>query len=103
MSSTTLPLHHANQPKRFHYRFSQLLNVPKRVFFPVDAGVGTTRSFKITPKFDLKLEDMLNAKYLPPLGLKEFEEYLLFVEHSAENLYFFMWLRKYEGPSVFVR
>lgn len=55
------------------------------------------RSFGITPKYDIKLEDVLQAKHLPPLGLKEFEEYLLYVEHSAENLYFWMWLSKYEG------
>ena len=40
----------------------------------------------ITPTFDVKLEDVLQRKHLPPLGLKDFEEWLLFVEGCAENL-----------------
>lgn len=40
----------------------------------------------ITPSFEVKLEDVLKRKHLPPLGLKDFEEWLLFVEGSAENL-----------------
>ncbi|KZV81331.1 hypothetical protein EXIGLDRAFT_779856 [Exidia glandulosa HHB12029] len=94
MPNTVLPSY--TRPSKFTYRLGQLKHFPKRLVCPCDAGVGTVRSFKITPKFDVKLDDVLNARHLPPLGLKEFEEYLLFVEHSAENLYFWFWLKKYE-------
>lgn len=84
MSDIVLPAY--TRPSKFTYRLRQLKRFPKRLLCPCDAGVGTVRSLRITPKFDVRLEDVLNAKHLPPLGLKEFEEYLLFVEHSAENL-----------------
>lgn len=38
---------------------------------------------------------MLNRKHLPPLGLKDFEEWLLFVEKAPETLYFVLWLKDY--------
>jgi len=41
------------------------------------------------------LDDVLNRKHLPPLGLKDFEEWLLFVEGCPENLYFILWLKEY--------
>jgi hypothetical protein len=34
---------------------------------------------------------------LPRSGLKDFEEWLLFVEQNAENLYFILWLREYNA------
>lgn len=40
----------------------------------------------VTPLFKVRLEDVLERKHLPPLGLKDFEEWLLFVELSPENL-----------------
>ncbi|PSR83895.1 hypothetical protein PHLCEN_2v5604 [Hermanssonia centrifuga] len=49
----------------------------------------------IQPTFDVKLKDILERRHLPPLGLKDFEEWLLFVEGTAENLYFILWLREY--------
>lgn len=36
--------------------------------------------------FQVKLEDVLACRHLPPLTLKEFEEYLNYVEHAPENL-----------------
>ena len=56
----------------------------------------------VVPLYDVRLDDVLNRKHLPPLGLKDFEvspflsarptalifvqEWLLFVELSPENL-----------------
>jgi hypothetical protein len=57
----------------------------------------------VTPVYNVQLEDILNRKHLPPLGtpfalllsgcklilptgLKDFEEWLVYVEHSPENL-----------------
>ncbi|KAG8680325.1 hypothetical protein FRC08_016383 [Ceratobasidium sp. 394] len=34
-----------------------------------------------------------DSRHLPPLSRNNFEEYLLFVERSPENLYFIQWLR----------
>ncbi|KDN45506.1 hypothetical protein RSAG8_04830, partial [Rhizoctonia solani AG-8 WAC10335] len=53
------------------------------------------RSCKLVPIFRVALEDILDGKHLPPLSLKDFEEYLLFEERSAENLHFILWLREY--------
>ena len=49
----------------------------------------------MTPFLDVRLEDVLERKHLPPLGLKDFEEYLLYAEQSPENLYFLLWLKEY--------
>lgn len=48
---------------------------------------GWSVNFKIQPEYEVRLEDVLERKHLPPLGLKDFEEWLLFVEGTAENLY----------------
>ncbi|KAL8290211.1 hypothetical protein RQP46_003150 [Phenoliferia psychrophenolica] len=37
---------------------------------------------------DVKIQDLIDGKHLPPLTLKELEDYLCFVELAAENLYF---------------
>jgi hypothetical protein len=68
----------------------------------------------VTPAFKIHLEDVLNRQHLPPLGLKDFEEWLLYVEQCPENLsvsftiilqpftdhlisprYFILWLKDY--------
>jgi hypothetical protein len=70
----------------------------------------------VTAVVDVKLDDVLDRKHLPPLGsptpvvfpcrqdtdtsrsgLKDFEEWLLFVEQNAENLYFVLWLKEYNA------
>jgi len=53
------------------------------------------RSCGVIPAYNIQLEDVLNRKHLPPLGLKDFEEWLLYVEQCAENLYFILWLKEY--------
>ncbi|KAF8314548.1 hypothetical protein DL93DRAFT_1086123 [Clavulina sp. PMI_390] len=57
--------------------------------------LATVGSLSLRPSYEVKIEEMLDAKYLPPLGLRDFEGWLLFKEHSAENLYFIQWLRDY--------
>lgn len=46
-------------------------------------------TLKIQPEYDVNLADVLDRKHLPPLGLKDLEEWLLFVEGTPENLYVF--------------
>ncbi|KAG1822487.1 uncharacterized protein BJ212DRAFT_1263645, partial [Suillus subaureus] len=58
-------------------------------------SVGKVRSCGVTPFLEVHLDDVLERKHLPPLGLKDFEEYLLYVEQSPENLYFLLWLKEY--------
>lgn len=41
------------------------------------------------------LEDILAGRHLSPYTLGEFEEHLVHVQHSAENLYFYFWLSDY--------
>ncbi|KAI0269813.1 hypothetical protein BC834DRAFT_819785 [Gloeopeniophorella convolvens] len=82
------------QPRTFRLTINALLSLPGRLCNPPPA-VGKVRSCKVTPMFKVKLDDVLNRKHLPPLGLKDFEEWLLFVEGCPENLYFILWLKEY--------
>ncbi|KAL5482561.1 hypothetical protein ACEPAI_9155 [Sanghuangporus weigelae] len=82
------------QPRLSRFTIRGLLSLPKRLCSP-PAAVGKVRSFGLTPIFDVRLEDVLDRKHLPPLSLKDFEEWLLYVEQSVENLYFILWLREY--------
>ncbi|KAJ1304898.1 hypothetical protein OPQ81_006032 [Rhizoctonia solani] len=76
--------------------FTSLRALPRRIISPPAVeGQRARRSCKIVPIFRVALEDILDGKHLPPLSLKDFEEYLLFEERSAENLYFILWLREY--------
>ncbi|OBZ71266.1 hypothetical protein A0H81_08359 [Grifola frondosa] len=71
-----------------------LLSLPYRLTHP-PPPTGKLTSWGVTPHFDISLDDIVNRKHLPPLGLKDFEEWLLFVERAPENLYFILWLRDY--------
>ncbi|KAG2097393.1 hypothetical protein BD769DRAFT_246753 [Suillus cothurnatus] len=70
------------------------LTFPHRICNP-PPSVGKVRSCGVTPFLEVHLDDVLERKHLPPLGLKDFEEYLLYVEQSPENLYFLLWLKEY--------
>ncbi|QRV75266.1 transmembrane protein [Ceratobasidium sp. AG-Ba] len=87
----------ASRPEHYPYSFKSLLDVPRRLFHPPPSQVkiGRVRSFLLTPLFEVKLTDVLEGQHLPPLSRKDFEEYLLFVEHSPENFYFLQWLHDY--------
>ncbi|KAI5119203.1 hypothetical protein M0805_004458 [Coniferiporia weirii] len=82
------------QPRLSRLSLRGFLTLPRRLCAPPHA-VGKVRSFGLTPIFDVTLEDVLDRKHLPPLSLKDFEEWLLFVEQCPENLYFVLWLREY--------
>ncbi|KAG8214896.1 hypothetical protein J3R82DRAFT_10068 [Butyriboletus roseoflavus] len=71
-----------------------LLSLPYRLCNPPPA-VGKVRSCSFTPVLNVRLEDVLARRHLPPIGLKDLEEYLLYVEHAPENLYFILWLKDY--------
>ncbi|KAJ3788345.1 hypothetical protein GGU10DRAFT_432440 [Lentinula aff. detonsa] len=94
MSSQRRVLPQQSQPRTFKPSLKSLLLLPFRICNPPPA-VGKVRSCGVTPVFNVRLEDILDRKHLPPLGLKDFEEWLLYVELSPENLYFILWLREY--------
>ncbi|EAU83942.1 hypothetical protein CC1G_09824 [Coprinopsis cinerea okayama7 len=96
--STSLPPRPARipttRPRTYEVTIKSILTFPWRLCNPPPA-VGKVRSCGVTPLFKVKLEDVLDRNHLPPLGLKDFEEWLLYVETSPENLYFTLWLREY--------
>ncbi|THV05296.1 hypothetical protein K435DRAFT_790394 [Dendrothele bispora CBS 962.96] len=97
MPSSSQPhksLQKQSQPRTYRLSIRSLLALPFRICNPPPA-VGKVRSCSVTPVFNVRLEDVLDRRHLPPLGLKDFEEWLLYVELSPENLYFTLWLREY--------
>ncbi|KAG6841979.1 hypothetical protein C0991_004470 [Blastosporella zonata] len=82
------------QPTTYRTSLRALLFLPFRLCNPPPA-VGKVRSCGVTPLIKIRLEDILDRKHLPPLGLKDFEEWLLYVENCPENLYFILWLKEY--------
>ncbi|KAJ7595104.1 hypothetical protein C8J56DRAFT_457126 [Mycena floridula] len=84
----------SSQPRTYRLSFRSILSLPFRICNPPPA-VGKVRSCGVTPIYNVSLEDILERKHLPPLGLKDFEEWLLYVELSPENLYFILWLKEY--------
>ncbi|KAJ7640548.1 hypothetical protein B0H17DRAFT_1216599 [Mycena rosella] len=82
------------QPRAVQLSFKSILSLPFRLCNPPPA-VAKVRSCGVTPVLQVNLEDVLERKHLPPLGLKDFEEWLLYCEDSVENLYFILWLKEY--------
>ncbi|KAG9099939.1 hypothetical protein FS749_016703 [Ceratobasidium sp. UAMH 11750] len=83
------------RPEKLPWAFVTFLKFPARVFNP--PKVPEVKGWSIVPTLHVTLEDMLKQKHLPPLSLKDFEEYLLFEEFGAENLYFILWLQDYSS------
>ena len=100
---SALPAPVQSQPKTTRLRLKALVSLPvrlphpsahrrlticaqTRLFNPPPAR-GQLSTFGVIPRFEIGLDDILDRKHLPPLGLKDFEEWLLFVEQNAENLY----------------
>lgn len=93
----------SSPPPRFPYLFRNILDFPRRVVHPPSTSVprvGNVRSFKLTPCYRVSLQDVLHGRHLPPLGRKEFEDFLYFKEYSVENLYFYFWLEQYQAQWV---
>ncbi|KAF7365281.1 hypothetical protein MVEN_00399900 [Mycena venus] len=84
----------STQPKEAQLTFKSILSLPFRLCNPPPA-VAKVRSCGVTPVFQVQLDDILERKHLPPLGLKDFEEWLLYCEDAVENLYFILWLKEY--------
>ncbi|KAG9124746.1 hypothetical protein FRC07_010397 [Ceratobasidium sp. 392] len=73
-----------------------LKTLPARLTHPPPPpGLPMLKRYTIIPEYDVPLSDILQDKHVSPLSLREFEEYLLYVERGAENLYFCLWLQQY--------
>ncbi|KAI0162039.1 hypothetical protein GGR57DRAFT_517499 [Xylariaceae sp. FL1272] len=44
----------------------------------------------------LAFDKIINGATCPPCTVRDFMNYLIYIEHAAENLQFFLWLRGYE-------
>ncbi|KAL2209041.1 hypothetical protein CC79DRAFT_1341463 [Sarocladium strictum] len=44
----------------------------------------------------LTFDKIINGGTCPPMTVRDFMNYLVYIEHSAENLQFFLWFRDYE-------
>lgn len=83
------------RPPVFSVRLSRLISFPYRFCHPPQPTAAKVRSCSIVPTYQVALDDVLDRRHLPPLGLKDFEEWLLFVEEKPQYLYFVLWLREY--------
>ena len=73
-------------PKTIKLRAHALLALPYRLTHPPPPQPKSSSTWGITPHFRIPLNEILNRKHLPPLGLKDFEEWLLFIDHMSECL-----------------
>ncbi|KDN35572.1 hypothetical protein RSAG8_11487, partial [Rhizoctonia solani AG-8 WAC10335] len=78
-------------PRPFVCSASAVLEIPGRLAPPLSAG----KQWTFVPEMAVSLEEILAMRHLSPLSLKDFEQYLLFEEYGAENLYFLLWLNDY--------
>ncbi|CAE6498149.1 unnamed protein product [Rhizoctonia solani] len=82
------------RPRPFILSPSTLLDIPGRLARPPSVkSVG--KQWSIVPEMAVSLDEILAMRHLSPLSLKDFEQYLLFEEYGAENLYFILWLNDY--------
>ncbi|CAK5270254.1 unnamed protein product [Mycena citricolor] len=101
------------QPRETHISAKALTTLPFRLCHPPPPVAKTSRTYGVAPALQVCLDDVLERRHLPPLGLKDFEvrmlisehhtttktppsqEWLLYCEDSVENLYFILWLKEY--------
>ncbi|QRW14374.1 hypothetical protein RhiLY_13373 [Ceratobasidium sp. AG-Ba] len=84
------------QPKPWKVDVGAMKNLPRRLRQPPPRpSIPQLKRYTVVPEYDVPLSDILEDKHASPLSLREFEEYLLYVERSVENLYFCLWLKQY--------
>ncbi|UKZ47511.1 hypothetical protein TrVGV298_001730 [Trichoderma virens] len=44
----------------------------------------------------LSFDRIINGGTCPPMAIRDFMNYLVYVEHGAENLQFYLWFKNYE-------
>ncbi|QRV99863.1 hypothetical protein RhiJN_27882 [Ceratobasidium sp. AG-Ba] len=84
------------QPKPWKVNVGAMKTLPKRLRQPPPRpSIPQLKRYTVIPEYDVPLSDILEDKHPSPLSLREFEEYLLYVERSVENLYFCLWFKQY--------
>src|SRR6202012_4736961 len=95
------------RPPEFSVSFTRLLSFPYRFCHPPNPSAVKVRSCSgdysptttavlqrlltptpppVVPSFQVSLDDVLDRRHLPPLGLKDFEEWLLYVEQRPQYM-----------------
>nr|GAT60371.1 predicted protein [Mycena chlorophos] len=82
------------RPRTTEISLRSLLSLPFRLCNPPPPAA-KRRSCGVQPALQVRLDEVLDRNHLPPLGLKDFEEWLLYCEDAVENLYFILWLKEY--------
>ncbi len=59
-----MPSLQPTRPPTFPYDLRKIKDFPRRLLCPPDAGVGTVRSFKVVPRYQVNLHDVLGASRL---------------------------------------
>ncbi|KAF8710424.1 hypothetical protein RHS03_01773, partial [Rhizoctonia solani] len=88
----------SEQPERWSPSPMNIKHLPSRLKNspPRPRGVPVKKKrFAVIPEYDIPLSEIMDDIHASPLSLREFEEYLLYVERSVENLYFCLWLKQY--------
>jgi len=84
------------RPTLLAYNVANFRSFPSRVFSIPPAGSVKVRRFGLISPLNVRLDDVLEGRHLPPLSPLDFEDYLRYREHSVENLYFKQWLDDYQ-------
>lgn len=82
------------RPRPFVFSAATLLEIPSRLARPPSVK-SLGKRWTLVPEMSVSLEEILAMRHISPLSLKDFEQYLLFEEYGAENLYFILWLNDY--------
>ncbi|KAF8609871.1 hypothetical protein BDV93DRAFT_600970 [Ceratobasidium sp. AG-I] len=90
------PSSSSEQPSNWSLKVSEIKSWPTRMMNPPPPPtIPRRKKYTVIPEYDIPLSDILQDKHASPLSLREFEEYLLYLERSAENLYFHLWIQQY--------
>ncbi|CAE6370952.1 unnamed protein product [Rhizoctonia solani] len=85
----------AERPPAHWFTIGSLRSFGKRLWNPPPPSKEERYVWLVKPKYTMQLEDVVADKHLPPLSRNDFEEYLLYVEGSLGNLYFYEWVHRY--------
>ncbi|CAE7179576.1 unnamed protein product [Rhizoctonia solani] len=85
------------QPSTWSLKPTAITNFPSRLNnAPPRPSLPLKKRFTVVPEYDIPLPEILDDIHASPLSLREFEEYLLYVERSVENLQYTQTYRDWE-------
>ncbi|KAG8746931.1 hypothetical protein FRC10_003102 [Ceratobasidium sp. 414] len=83
------------RPPPHWFTLGTLRTFPTRMRHPPPPAVEERYFMFVAPRYNVPLDEVIADKHLPPLSLRDFEDYLRHVEGTPENLYFHLWVRQY--------